>query len=345
MVHLEYSPLVEYVRSGDTPDTPKKASPLSPQEPAMQPTRPPLYHLAMSVLRRSQGRSAVAASAYRSGSRMVDLRTGLVADYSRKQDVAPLALILPGGCPPADRATFWNAVEAHHRRREAVTARELDAALPRGLSRNQETSLAERFAHWLADAFHVGVDVGIHRKAGNHHLDVLLSACEVKPDGSLGKKVCALDGIANQRNKSALNPVEIIREMWARMTNEALAEAGRQERVDHRSYARQGVALKPGFHLGRAAHAMEVQQPGSTDIGARLAEIMQENEQAHPENRRSHEPEPNRPERKPRARRPRVNRPGEPLADPGVPRVSDAAALPGGPVGPGRGLRRPAFRR
>lgn len=308
--------------------------------------RPPLFHLAMSVLQRSKGRSAVAASAYRSASRMVDQRTGCVADYSRKQDVAPLALILPDGCPTMDRSAFWNGVELHHRRGDAVTAREIDAALPQGLSRHQETSLAERFTRWLAETFHVGVDVGIHRKAGNHHLDMLLSACEVRPDGSLGKKVTALDGIAHQRNKALSNPVETIRAMWGKLSNDALAEAGRQERVDHRSYARQGVPLKPGFHMGRAVAAMEAKNPGSTEVGARLAAIQQENGTI-PANRRNHEPaNPSRPERKPRAaRKPRALRSAPSVAEPGVSGSPVAAALSLGPVGPGRGERHPVRRR
>jgi len=286
------------------------------------------------------------ASAYRSASRMVDHRTGFVADYRRKQDVAPLPLILPDGCPTMDRSAFWNGVEQHHRRQDAVTAREIDAALPHGLTRNQESTLAERFARWLADTFHVGVDVGVHRKAWNHHVDMLLSACEVRADGSFGKKVTALDGIATKRSKTPINPVELIRETWARMINDTLAEAGRKERVDHRSYQRQGVPLIPGFHLGRAVAAMEKKEPGSTEVGARLAAIEQENETNHPELRRSREPKPNRPERKPRGgRKPRAVRPRAPLAGPGLPGSPDAVPLPGGSVATGRGLRPAAFRK
>ena len=152
----------EYVRSGDTPDTPRATASRIPPEPTMPSTRPSLFHLSMSPLQRAKGRSAVLASAYRSASRMTDQRIGVAADYTRKQDVAALPLILPGGCAPVEREAFWNAVEAHHRRGDAVTARTLDAALPRGLTRQQETTLAERFAHWLADTFRVGVDVGVH---------------------------------------------------------------------------------------------------------------------------------------------------------------------------------------
>lgn len=312
----------------------------------MHPGPPPLFHLAMSPLRRAAGRSAVAASAYRSASRMVDLRTGLVADYRRKRDVAPLPLVLPPGAPETGREAFWNAVEAHHRRKDAVTARELDAALPQGLSREQEATLAERFARWLAETFRVAVDVGLHRMPGNPHVDILLSANEVLPDGRLGKKVCELDAVARQRTKGAPNPVEAIRAKWAELTNQTLADAGRVERVDHKSYALQGVPLIPTFHLGRAVTAMERKNPGSTEVGARLAEIKAINERARagaerPSHERSHErpqtPRPDRgsnPARRPRARGLRAL---APVAEQTVP--DQAASLPGplrrGPVAPG----------
>ena len=40
-------------------------------------------------------------------------------------------------------------------------------------------------------------------------------------------------------------------------TNRALESAGRPERIDHRSYKRQGVNKIPSVHLGPAASQME----------------------------------------------------------------------------------------
>ncbi|WP_269224840.1 MobA/MobL family protein, partial [Escherichia coli] len=39
--------------------------------------------------------------------------------------------------------------------------------------------------------------------------------------------------------------------------NRALANAGYQEEIDHRSYERQGLEKTPGLHLGKSACAME----------------------------------------------------------------------------------------
>lgn len=56
----------------------------------------------------------------------------------------------------------------------------------------------------------------------------------------------------NERGKA-----EEWRSAVAEMTNRALGDAGRAERVDHRSYARQGVERVPTLHEGPAAFAIE----------------------------------------------------------------------------------------
>jgi hypothetical protein len=51
--------------------------------------------------------------------------------------------------------------------------------------------------------------------------------------------------------------MEHARERWAELTNVTLERCGRHERVDHRSYERQGIDRKPGEHFGPgAAHVI-----------------------------------------------------------------------------------------
>ena len=45
------------------------------------------YHLSATIIGRSDGRSAIAAAAYRSGSTLADPETGQVHDYTRKGGV------------------------------------------------------------------------------------------------------------------------------------------------------------------------------------------------------------------------------------------------------------------
>lgn len=217
-----------------------------------------IFHLAMKALGRKAGRSAVSAAAYRAGVCLVDERSGVVHDYSRKRCEAS-GVVLPGG-GTADRSALWNAIEKHHRRGDAVTAREIEVSLPHELSRAGMQRLAAAYARELADRYGVAVDFAIHapsRKRGpveldedgpdhrNLHVHILLSACAVSGDGQLGKKVEALDPIACSRAKGGPKPppADFERPRWAELANTALAAEGRRERIDHRSLAAQREAV------------------------------------------------------------------------------------------------------
>ncbi len=58
-----------------------------------------IYHLSMKIISRSSGYSAVASAAYRSGSLMLDERTGLTHDYTRKSGVAEAVILTPATAP------------------------------------------------------------------------------------------------------------------------------------------------------------------------------------------------------------------------------------------------------
>jgi len=298
----------------------------------MSPSVPHMFHLSMTPVRRAQGRSAVSASAYRSATQMTDFRTGVATDYRHKQHVTPLPLILPHACGSSSREEVWNSIEAHCRRRDAVVAREIDAALPLGLSHSRQMSMIRDFAEWISREFQVGVDANLHAKPGNPHGDLLLTANAIGPDGQIGKKVRALDGIASRGSKGP-TAVERIRAKWAAICNQVLEEEGRPERLDHRSYKRQGVDRIPTFHMGRSVHAMEQKSPGSTEVGRRLSAIKEENERIQSEidhvrnerkPRKSRRPRAPKPERESRGRRPRAER---------QPKAPRRPRRPGVPVG------------
>ncbi|MBO9722462.1 MobA/MobL family protein [Xanthomonas phaseoli pv. manihotis] len=197
-----------------------------------------IYHLTAKAYSRQGGHSSTAGAAYRAGVRIEDALTGTVHDYTRRQGVAFSALCLPGE-RSADRAEFWNRVEVHHKRGDAITCREVEVALPAELCAEKRQELAHGFARHLAERYGVAADVAIHEpsKGGdnrNHHAHILLSACSVNPDGSLGKKAVALDPIACKRAKQP-TLAETEREFWATSVNRMLASEGVEARVDHRS--------------------------------------------------------------------------------------------------------------
>jgi len=218
------------------------------------------FHMSVKQISRSTGRSATGAAAYRAAECIVDVRTGEIHDYTRKGGVDAAHLALPGG-GTEDRAAFWNRLEQHHKRGDAVLAREFTLALPHELPAKERERLAFDYGRELADRYGIAVDVAVHApdREGdnrNYHAHVLMSACSVAQDGTLGKKAVELDPIHCQRAKVE-NFAERERPRWAELHNERMAELGQVERIDHRRLVEQGIDREPTRHLGLAAIGYE----------------------------------------------------------------------------------------
>jgi hypothetical protein len=232
-----------------------------------------LYHLSVKVIGRSAGRSATGAAAYRCAEKIFDERTGIIHDFTRKRGVHHTELILPGS-GPTDRAAFWNQVELHHKRGDAVVSREVEVALPDELSEDERRLLAIGFARELVERYKVAADVAIHAPSRegderNHHAHIMLSACVVETDGRLGKRAGELDPIFCQKHRLP-NMADRERCRWAELTNIALERGGHSSRVDHRSLEIQGVQRIPGTHMGPAVAGM-ARRGASSHVTERMA--------------------------------------------------------------------------
>ena len=214
-----------------------------------------IFHLsARPPIARASGRSATAAAAYRAGALITDQRTGQVFDYRRRKGVLDARIHLPGGRLVHDRDRFWSDLELHHRRRDAVLAREVVLALPNELDADERAALAFSFSKEIAQEFGVGVDCALHAPSRdgddrNFHAHLLLTACTVDADGVLGKKAERLDPIACKRSGAA-DSVSWLRPRWEHSVNAALARKGSAERVDHRSFKTRGIERLPAVHIG-----------------------------------------------------------------------------------------------
>jgi ATP-dependent exoDNAse (exonuclease V) alpha subunit len=216
-----------------------------------------IYHLSVKSVSRSTGRSAVAAIAYRAGVCLENERDGLVHDYTKRGGVEDTLMAVPEGAEWAlDRSRLWNAAEAAEKRKDAKVAREYELALPAELDAGQRRELVRGFAEDIRDRYGVAVDAAIHAPHDygdnrNHHAHVMTTTRVVEAEG-LGAKTRQLDV-----RSTASVEVEAIRESWAERVNDALELAQVAERVDHRSYARQGVEMEPTVKMGHASSAIE----------------------------------------------------------------------------------------
>lgn len=230
------------------------------------------------MVQRSKGKSAVAAAAYRSGTKLVNEWDGMTHDYTRKGGIIHSEILLPAHAPPEfqDRSTLWNSVEQIEKSRNSQLAREIEVALPVELSRDQQLALVRSYVQDNFVSAGMCADFALHDKGdGNPHAHILLTVRPLTETGAWGakcRKVYDLDergqripdgsgGWKNHREDTTdwndRVKSEQWRKAWADCTNKALEAAGRPERIDHRSYKRQGVEKIPTIHMGVAATQME----------------------------------------------------------------------------------------
>jgi prefoldin subunit 5 len=208
-----------------------------------------IYHLSVKTISRGQGRSCVAAAAYRSGENIKDERQGLEHDYSKKLGVES-EIIAPANSPAwvNDREKLWNEVDKSETRCNSRTAREINIALPLELSKEHQKELVREY---VKDNFvdkGMVADVCFHfNDENNPHCHVMLTTREIDQDG-FNKK---------NRDWDKKEKVEGWREQWAIQANKTLEKAGCDERIDNRSYKDQGIDQIPTIHLGKTSSEME----------------------------------------------------------------------------------------
>ena len=176
----------------------------------------------------------------------------------------------------ADRATLWNAVEAVENQWNSQLARRIVLAFPVEVPKEQYLSMIKEFCQEQFVSKGMLADFAIHDKGdGNPHAHILLTIRAMDEHGKWlpkARKVYDLDENCERIRLASGNwkchkentvdwndqkYAEVWRHSWEVVTNRYLEAAGRPERVDLRSFERQGIQQIPTVHLGPAAHQME----------------------------------------------------------------------------------------
>ncbi|WP_095091027.1 MobA/MobL family protein [Mesorhizobium sophorae] len=211
-----------------------------------------IFNVRVSVFQRSAGRSAVAAAAYRSASRLEDHRIGQTFDYTKKK-AEDSFIVAPPDAPAwvHDRAELWNRVEAAEKRKDAVVAREVLITIPRDIPEEDRRLFIEQAVAPYVAAGAI-VDVAYHRPRAadseeQPHFHVMLSTRLLDPTQE--------SGFAKTRNAALTSMFEsggrhggergdalrVERERIAGIMNRFLEAAGSARRADHRSNADRGL--------------------------------------------------------------------------------------------------------
>ena len=237
-----------------------------------------IYHCSIKIVSRGKGKSAVAAAAYRSGEKLTNEWDGLTHDYTKKGGVVHSEILLPAHAPPAfsDRSTLWNSVELSEKSNNAQLAREVEIALPVELSREEQTRLVREYCSSQFVSKGMIADFNLHDTGGgNPHAHILLTMRPLDEKGAWlpkskkeyvldenGEKIRLPSGRYKTRKVDLVDwnnreNAEVWRRAWADLANEFLAQNNRPERIDHRSYERQGIDQIPTVHVGVSATQME----------------------------------------------------------------------------------------
>lgn len=237
------------------------------------------FHAPVKTISRSNGRSATASAAYRLAARIEDERVQIVHDYRAKGGVVTSFTVAPKDAPAwaLEPERLWNAAELAERRRNSTLAREIELALPASVDAETRLSITEAVAAELVNRYQVAVSAAIHLPSTdgddrNHHAHIMFTTREMTAEG-LGAKTRVLDD-----QKTGPQEVRYLRAFVCDVINDALEEAGSDERVDHRSYAERGIDQEPTTHLGPRATEME-RRGVPSDLGDQNREVQTRNKE------------------------------------------------------------------
>ena len=241
-----------------------------------------ITHFTPQLISRGDGRSAVAAAAYRHCAKMENEREGRVADFSHKPGKVHDEFVLPADAPAwarslvADQSVagasekFWNKVEEFETRKDAQLAKELIMALPRELTTEQNIALMREFVAEHISTRGLVADWVFHDAPGNPHAHLMTTLRPLSEGGFGGKRVPVLgENGKPARTKSGQIAYRLwagdkadfvaLREAWYEIQNKHLHINGHDLYVDGRSYAARGIDLEPTTHIGVASKALQRQ--------------------------------------------------------------------------------------
>ena len=221
----------------------------------------PNPHFDITITQRSKGQSAVAGAAYQSGEKLFSEYDQKTKNYTGKRGILYTEIMLPSHAPPeyANRETLWNSVEAAEKQWNAQLARRFVLALPKEVPPEQYPQMVRDYCEKQFVSKGMIADFAIHDPAPpghNVHCHVMLTLRAMDEHGKWlpkSRKVYDLD----ENGERIRLPSGNWKSHKEDTVNRYLEAAERPERLDLRSYERQGLDVIPTVHMGPAVVQME----------------------------------------------------------------------------------------
>ena len=213
-----------------------------------------IYHFSVKAISRSDGRSAIACAAYRSGEKLICDYYGKEQDYTKKTGVEFTNIYAPENTKKEllDRNKLWNAVEKVENRKNSLLAREFEIAFPQELNQEQRQNLLDELCQELVKRHGVIVDAAIHAphvEGGsddrNYHAHIMFTTRAISKTGDFESKK-----YRDFSRDDGTKTVSHWRENFADLVNAQLEKIGSTERVSHLSYEDQENGLEATAHEG-----------------------------------------------------------------------------------------------
>jgi MobA/MobL family/RepB DNA-primase from phage plasmid len=214
-----------------------------------------IYHLTVRTGSRTSGQSAKAKADYiqREGKYACDSSEVLYAESGHMPEWA------------ANGSQYWGAADLYERANGRLF-KEIEFSLPIELTLKEQQVLVNDFVKHLTAFEVLPYTLAIHAGKGeNPHVHLMIS--ERKNDGIdrpasqwFGRYNAKQSDRGGAQKSESLKPkdwLEKTRESWADHANRALALAGHDARIDHRTLDKQGIERLPGIHLGPKVVEME----------------------------------------------------------------------------------------
>ncbi len=212
-----------------------------------------IYHLNLTTVRRSQGRSVVQLVAYVTGTPLRDERTGKI----HRRETNDSEITVGGWGPPLDDSVLWNAAERAERRKDAVVGRHIIVALPHDVSGQNRWRILKDFSRMIYDqtgapvVFAAHEDLNARGKPKNSHGHIIVASRRWDPvKGAFGAKVRELDV-----HRTGGPIIEAWRRDWEMRVNRELPFG--VPKISRLSHIRAGRHQVPRKHLGEVACAIE----------------------------------------------------------------------------------------
>ncbi len=232
--------------------------------------------------------SAVSGAAYAAGENLFSDYEQRIKYYAyKKPEVLHSEILLPANAPEKfyDRATLWNSAESVETSYNSQLARNIVAALPNEIPKEQLPELVREFCEEQFVKKGMCCDFSIHDKGdGNPHAHILLTLRSLNENGNWMPK-CRKEYDLDENGERIKLPsgefkshrvdltdwnkrenCELWRSEWAKIQNKYYEKNNIDVQIDLRSYERREIDKLPSVHLGPYASGLE-KQGVETELG------------------------------------------------------------------------------